>query len=517
MSGLPPNWVLTTLGDIRRDGSTVVDPQKSPDKFYELYSVPAFEAKLADIVPGRDIGSTKQRVVPGTVLVCKINPRINRVWVVGHQSRNEQIASTEWVPFYPVSGVDPAYLKYYLSQDHFRDYLAANVSGVGGSLMRVRPSVLSSYPLPIAPILEQHRIVDSIESYLSRLDAAIAALARVKRNLARYRASVLHAAVTGRLVLTEAELARSEGREYESASELLARILTERRRRWEDAERAKMAAAGKAPKDDRWKARYAEPVAPETEELGELPEGWCWATVDQLSDVTGGLTKNPSRDALSQRLPYLRVANVYADRLDTSEVSMIGVSVDEMDRLLLRRGDLLVVEGNGSADQIGRVACWDGRINPCVHQNHLIKVRPTQNEMSRWMMCWLLSLRGREQIMTASSSTSGLHTLSLSKVKSIALPLAPLAELQRSVSAIDNALSVADFMTANVVTVLARVLRLRQAILRLAFEGRLVDQSPDDESATVLLERIRAERSASIPTRRGRPRRTEIATQEALQ
>ena len=140
---------------------------------------------------------------------------------------------------------------------------------------------------------EQHRIVEAIESYFTRLDDAVATLERVQRNLKRYRASVLKAAVEGRLVPTEAELARAEGRDYEPASVLLERILAERRRRWEEAELAKMKAKGKTPKDDKWKAKYKEPVAPDTSNLPDLPEGWCWATVEQLASTvaTGDFVK----------------------------------------------------------------------------------------------------------------------------------------------------------------------------------------------------------------------------------
>ncbi len=106
---------------------------------------------------------------------------------------------------------------------------------------------------------------------------------------------MLKAAVEGRLVPTEAELARAEGRDYEPASVLLERILAERRRRWEEAELAKMKAKGKAPKDDRWKAKYKEPVEPDTSDLPELPEGWCWASQEQVSSLVTDGDHNPPR------------------------------------------------------------------------------------------------------------------------------------------------------------------------------------------------------------------------------
>ena len=116
----------------------------------------------------------------------------------------------------------------------------------------------------------------------------------MEANLKRYRASVLKAAVEGNLVPTEAELAKKEEPEYEPASVLLERILKERRHRWEQAELGKMKAKGEVPKNEKWKDKYEEPAAPDTSELPELPEGWCWSTVNQLaSDLPQSLTDGP--------------------------------------------------------------------------------------------------------------------------------------------------------------------------------------------------------------------------------
>ena len=130
------------------------------------------------------------------------------------------------------------------------------------------------------PSTEQHRIVAEIEKQFTRLDTAVAALKRTQANLKRYRASVLKAACEGRLVPTEAELARKEGRDYEPADRLLACILNERRAKWEADQLAKMQAQGKVPKDDTWKEKYQEPTGPDTTDLPKLPEGWVWASLD---------------------------------------------------------------------------------------------------------------------------------------------------------------------------------------------------------------------------------------------
>lgn len=483
---LTPGWTELDLGEVRVDRTRSFDPARANDEEFDLYSIPAHDAGTVEHLRGREIGSAKKLLEPGTVIISKINPRISRVGVVGPNRGRRQLGSSEWIAFSPKQGLVPEYLAWYLRQEHVRAYLANNVSGVGGSLMRTNKDAVDRLRFPLAPAEEQVRIVEAIESYLSRLDDAVASLKRAEARLKAYRASVLKAAVEGRLVPTEAALARSAKRDYEPADVLLKRILAGRRRRWEESELAKMIAAGKPPKDEKWKAKYVEPEAPDASTLQELSEGWCWATVEQLADVTGGLTKNAARESLPSRLPYLRVANVYANRLDLSEVKSIGVHRDEICRWLLEPGDLLVVEGNGSVDQIGRVALWDGSISPIVHQNHLIKGRFACGAMARWTLTWLLSANGRAIIESASSSTSGLHTLSISKVKALLVPLPPDGEHQRILDAVDEATSVSDANTSQLRLALQRCAKLRQALLGWAFAGKLVDQDSGDDAQDVL-------------------------------
>ena len=199
MKGIPAGWSKTTLGEIRQKRGRTVDPRKTPDTNYELYSVPSFETQKPELVRGSAIGSSKGEVTPRAVLLCKINPRINRVWVVGYKNARELIASTEWIQFPPIDNVDPDFLCYYMQREDFRQFLAMNVSGVGGSLMRVKPKTIEDYPIPLPPLPEQRRIVARIEELFSRVAAGVAALRQAKAQLQRYRQSVLNAAVTGEL------------------------------------------------------------------------------------------------------------------------------------------------------------------------------------------------------------------------------------------------------------------------------------------------------------------------------
>jgi hypothetical protein len=143
-------------------------------------------------------------------------------------------------------------------------------------------------------------VVDAIESYLTRLDAAVATLERVERNLKRYRASVLKSAVEGRLVPTEAALARQEGRDYEPASVLLERILTERRRRWSQSGE---------------KSKYEDPAPPDTTNLPALPEGWCWASLEAVTDpirvICYGILM--PKDNVADGIPYVKVRDTRSE------------------------------------------------------------------------------------------------------------------------------------------------------------------------------------------------------------
>lgn len=365
-----------------------------------------------------------------------------------------------------------------------------------GDIPGISKNDILDHVIGLPSLKQQRKIAEAIDAHFTRLDAAVSALERVRANLKRYRASVLKAACEGRLVRTEAELARREGRDYEPADVLLERILRERRARWEAEELARLRAQGREPTDDRWKRRYKEPEPPDTSGLPELPEGWVWASVEQLGEIIGGITKNRKRAQLPLKVPYLRVANVYADELRLDDVQEIGVTEAELERVLLRPGDLLVVEGNGSRDQIGRVAVWDGSISTCVHQNHLIKIRLVDVDWASYVLYWLLSPSGRDAIERVASSTSGLYTLSLSKVAAIPVPVPPDAERRRILGEVERRITVLDAVGQELTRQQMQSTRLRQSILKRAFEGRLVPQDPSDEPASVLLERIRAERGS---------------------
>lgn len=212
--------------------------------------------------------------------------------------------------------------------------------------------------------------------------------------------------------------------------------------------------------------------------------------------MTGGLTKNQSRTSFEKKAPYLRVANVYANELRLDDIAEIGIADSEWERVKLKVGDLLIVEGNGSLEQIGRVALWHGEIEPCAHQNHLIKLRVKNIISPKFALYWLLSPGGRRAIEQVASSSAGLHTLSISKVSSLPIPLCVVQEMEVVVERIEKLFKAIDLIEQEYQKASKLLDRLEQATLSKAFRGELVPQDPNDEPAAVLLERIQAEQQA---------------------
>ena len=485
LHGLPGGWVWIRLGDI-----TEIITGNTPSKkdllnygdFIPFVKPP--ELKDCTISEASDNlsenGAKFARILPqDSVLVSCIGNLgkigINKIPVAFNQQINSVI--------FPKDEIIPKYGFYYFQTLEIKKWLKGISSAT--TIPIVNKSKFKTTPFYFPPLPEQRAIVSKIEQLFSDLDNGVDHFKKAQEQLKRYRQSVLKAACEGKLVPTEAELACVEGRDYEPADVLLARILKERREKWNG------------------KGKYKEPVVSDTSGLSELPGGWRWTNMESTGEVSGGLTKNSKRNKLFQQMPYIRVANVYADKLKLEDISNIGIKESEIERVLLEKGDLLVVEGNGSLDQIGRAALWDGSISPCVHQNHIIKVRFNPTKIGKYILLWLLSKKGRKEITNVASSTSGLYTLSISKVASLFVPLPPLAEQHRIITEIERRLSLCDKMEVTIAESLQKSESLRQSILKKAFEGKLLNEkeleearnAPDWEPAEKLLERIKAQKN----------------------
>ncbi len=450
-----------------------------------------------------DVLLVKDGVKTGTVAVNKLREEFSLLSSVALLKVNQTILS-------------PYYLRYFLSSPTGFKMITNSMSGT--AIKRIILDKVRRAKVVVPPLAEQQRIVDKIEELFSDLDSGVDSLKKARQQLKVYRQAVLKWAFEGKLTAQWREEQQRQGK-LESADTLLAKIKAEREQRYQkelevwQAEVEAWEANGKEGKKPRKPQKLKEPeqlTADDLKVFPKLPNGWRWLKLSQVAEISGGVTKNSKRENFSLTIPYLRVANVYSNKLDLSEVYEIGLREIELSRVLLKEGDLLIVEGNGSIDQIGRVAIWNNSINPCVHQNHLIKARPYEMISNKNVLYFLLSPKGRDFIKEQAATTSGLYTLSLSKVEELKIPLMSSAEQEKIVEEIESRLSICDQLESDIETNLKKAEALRQSILKQAFEGKLVPQDPNDEPASVLLERIRAEREAEQGNGKGRAKTRKV-------
>ncbi len=404
----------------------------------------------------------------------------------------------------PKPAANPRFLSHFLASPVMQRVITEQQVGV--TRQALTKGMILAFDVGLPPLAEQVRIVDEIEKQFTRLDAGVAALRRAEANLKRYKAAVLKAAVEGWLT----ERWRAEHPDVEPASELLKRILTERRRRWEQSELAKMQTKGKPPTDDRWKIKYDEPIAPDPDTLFPLPTGWTWATIDQLLD-RGEYGTSVKCLPESVGVPVLRIPNIVEQEIDLANLKYATAEPNGWPECKLVPGDLLVCRTNGSLDLLGKTAAVREHLDgDYAFASYLIRLRLVMVDTLPVFVHHVFgSQHGRNFIEGHAASSAGQHNISLSTLQRFVVPLPPLPECKAIIESIEEKLGFASTLRAATRSNVRRADRLRQSILKRAFEGKLVPQDPTDEPASVLLDRIRAERQ-SRPDRRERTGRKNL-------
>jgi type I restriction enzyme S subunit len=425
--------------------------------------------------------SSNAKLFPkGTLCIALYGATVGKLGILEVDAATNQAVCGLFLP----DEVHRDFVFYYLAS--IRRHLIEQ--GKGGAQSNISNGLVRQTRIPIAPLNEQRRIVAKIEELFSDLDAGVAALKRAKANLKRYRASVLKSAVEGKLT----EQWRAKHPAIEPASALLARILLERRQKWEADQLAKFAATKKEPPKN-WRDKYVEPTPPDTTGLPELPEGWYWASVEQVAQFTryGSSAKTNEEDT---GVPVIRMGNIIDGTLDYSELKFLPHGHPEFPDLLLTKGDLLFNRTN-SAELVGKSAVYDGQHDPCSFASYLISVRCLAGCDPGYLCYYINSTYGRRWVKSVVSQQVGQANVNGSKLQSLAFPLPSVAEQVQIVTDVAETLSQIEAAANAIDQSLLRAARLRQSILKRAFEGKLVPQDPKDEPASALLERLRASRT----------------------
>lgn len=387
--------------------------------------------------------------------------------------------------------------------------------------------------IPIAPSNEQTRIVEKLEELLSDLDAGVAELKAAQKKLGQYRQSLLKAAVEGALT-AEWRAARSVGtatttasfpRKRESSTlpgdiasdmdsrlrgndgngetggQLLQRILTERRVRWEAKQLAKFKEQGKTPPKD-WQKKYPEPVQPDTSGLPELPQGWVWASADQLTEFITSGSRGWGDYYADSGATFIRSQNINKDWLDLSDIAYVNPPRgSEGVRTRVQRDDVLLTITGAN---VGKTAHVETEMDEAYVSQHVALIRPVDVILSEVLHLFLTAEAGGRGQLNKEAYGAGKPGLNLQQVAGVCVPLASASEIEVLLKNVKAQLDAATAMGQAIGLALKQSTAQRQNILRAAFAGQLVPQDPADEPASVLLERVRAERAARESAKKSR-------------
>jgi type I restriction enzyme S subunit len=395
----------------------------------------------------------------------------------------------------PPSGLSYRYVAYQLQMLFVVGYFRHRAKQYVNQASISARTLAHSVPLIIAPSEEQLRIVAEIDDQLGRWDESAGFLKDARAKLEPLRRLTLKNAAEGKLVPTEAELAAHNQRVYESGRELLSQLqaaaVKEGRYRARREE-----AGGPAPLAEEQSSKLGAP----DEGMGPaqtLPEGWVWATVGDLGEVRLGRQRSPEHQYGEHMREYLRVANVFEDRIDTSNLLRMNFTPQEYEVYRLEAGDILLNEGQ-SPELVGRPAMFRNEVRGACFQNTLIRFRAYSGVSPGFALLvfrhYLHSGRFRQ---IARGSTNIAH-LGAARFAELDFPLPPLAEQERIVVEAERVLSEIDGTAEMIAAALGRISNLRFGLLRSAFSGELLPQEPSDTATALLLARIQEERSHAI-------------------
>lgn len=348
--------------------------------------------------------------------------------------------------------IDSRFLKHWLNSPETLKSMTGNMTG--SAIKRLILKTIRKAEIELPPLNEQRRIADKLDTTLAAVEACKQKLNNIAETIQRFRQSVLAAAVSGELTREWREERGIEGE-------------------WEDV------------------------------------------LLSDIADIQGGITKD-SKKQLEEypEHPYLRVANVQRGFLTLDTVTNIRAEPKKADKLILKRNDIFFNEG-GDRDKVGRGWIWEEQIENCIFQNHIFRARlRNESNQAKFVSHWSNTV-GAAHFLQKGKQTTNLASISKKTLGELPIQLPSAEEQKEIVERIEVLLSKANLLEEQINSALKCINSLVPSILAKAFRGELVPQDPNDEPASVLLERIKAQREAEAatkkPGKRGRKKKADAA------
>jgi type I restriction enzyme S subunit len=349
----------------------------------------------------------------GDVIYSKIRPALRKVAIAPHDC----LCSADMYPLKGTNGLANRFLYWYLLSEPFSDFALQESARV--AMPKLNRETLSAATLPLPPPDEQERIAKFLDEQTTRIDALIAEKGELLDSLKEHQ--------------------------YSYASRLMTRGLSSTQ---------KLKASGHP-------------------ELGDIPQRWTVKRLKFLGEVRSGIAKGKDhgeREVVS--LPYLRVANVQDGYVDLTEVLQIDVGAQEVERFLLKVGDVLMNEG-GDNDKLGRGAVWQGQIDPCVHQNHVFAVRLHDTGLAEWVARFTSTDAARSYFFLRSKQSTNLASINQSNVRELPVPMPPEEERKAIMAELERSAQANAGLTAHVAAHIDRLREYRSSLISAAVTGQL--------------------------------------------
>jgi type I restriction enzyme S subunit len=472
---LPEGWVWARIEDVVQPVGQF-NPAATPEAVYRYVDVSSisnqrFEIETPKIVSGATAPTrARQAIYPGDVLVSTVRPYLRNVALVRKHADGD-VGSTAFCVLRSNGSVEPGYLFRWTLTKEFSESLAPKQRGI--SYPAVRDADVLTQQIPLAPLAEQRRIVAKIERLFEQSRSARQGLDRIPPLLKRFRQAILAAAFRGDITHDW----REQNPDVEPASALLERIRAERRRTFGKDLRAK----GKGARQE----EYDGTMTPEIESLGYLPDGWIWSTIGQLFDVSTGGTPSRKKPAYwGGDIPWVSSGEVAFSRIFDTREKITEEGLSNSNAKVHPPGTvLLAMIGEGRTR--GQAAILG--ISASTNQNVAAILCADSAARSEFVYYWL---RFHYEETRSFGEGGAQPALNAKKVRTLPLPVPPLAEQRTIIDQVSTLFDQADAIEAAVEATRRRTDKLEQSILARAFRGEQVPQDPKDEPASVLLERI---------------------------